>query len=85
MKKVRTKEMDLLAAIPDEEIDFSDIPETTDWSGSLVGKFYRPIKQSVTLRLDADVVDWLRRDGKGYQTRINHLLRREMDKRKQAA
>jgi uncharacterized protein (DUF4415 family) len=65
---------------PDDEIDYSDIPEITDFSGFEVGKFYRPMKETVTVRLDADVVHWLKRDGKGYQTRLNAILRREMEK-----
>ena len=43
--------------------------------GAVVGKFYRPIKKSLTIRIDADVLDWLKRQGKGYQTRINAVLR----------
>ena len=69
-----------LAERPDDEIDYSDIPEITDFSGFEVGKFYRPVKEAVTVRLDADVVHWLKRDGKGYQTRLNAILRREMEK-----
>jgi uncharacterized protein (DUF4415 family) len=69
-----------LAERPDDEIDYSDIPEITDFSGFEVGKFYRPMKEAVTVRLDADVVHWLKRDGKGYQTRLNAILRREMEK-----
>jgi uncharacterized protein (DUF4415 family) len=75
-------ELRALAAMPDETIDFSDIPRTTaeDWAGAEVGKFYRPLKQQLTLRVDADVVDWFKRAGgdKGYQTRINRALREYM-------
>jgi len=78
-------ELKALSEMPDEEIDFSDIPEITDWSGAVIGKFYRPVKESVTVRLDADVVNWLKRDGKGYQTRLNAILRREMERGKKAA
>ena len=74
-----------LAERPDDEIDFSDIPEVTDFSGFEVGRLYRPVKESVTVRLDADVVNWLKRDGKGYQTRLNSILRREMERSKKAA
>lgn len=74
-----------LAGRPDEEIDFSDIPEITDFSGFEVGKLYRPVKESVTVRLDADVVHWLKQDGKGYQTRLNAILRREMERGKKKA
>lgn len=61
--------------MPDAKIDFSDIPLTVDWSKAMVGKYYRPIKKSFTIRLDADVLAWLKGQGKGYQTRINDLLR----------
>lgn len=62
----------------DEDIDFSDIPLKLDWSKAEVGKLYRPPKKVVTLRLDADVLDWLKGYGKGYQTRANLLLRHAM-------
>jgi uncharacterized protein (DUF4415 family) len=71
-------ELTALARMPDHEIDTSDIPETTDWSHALVGKFYRPIKEPVTLRIDADVLEWLKSEGPGYQTRLNSLLRHIM-------
>jgi uncharacterized protein (DUF4415 family) len=72
-----------LAQRPDETIDFSDIPRTTaeDWVGAEVGKFYRPLKRQLTLRVDADVLEWFKRAGdgdKGYQTRINRALREYM-------
>ena len=67
-----------LAGMPDSEIDLSNIPEITDWSNAVRGKFYRPIKKPVTIRLDADVLAWLRAGGSGYQTRVNQTLRREM-------
>jgi uncharacterized protein (DUF4415 family) len=49
-----------------------------DWSGAEVGKFYRPAKKPVTMRLDVDVLEWLRADGRGYQTKANQLLRHAM-------
>ena len=66
--------------MPDSEIDFSDIPELTEkfWKNGVRNPFYRPIKKQVTLRIDADVVAWLRRQGKGYQTRANAVLREAM-------
>jgi len=82
MKKVNgrvAREMENLRRMKDEEIDFTDIPETADWSKAVVGKFYRPIKKSLTIRIDADVLAWLRAQGKGYQTRINALLRKAMN------
>ncbi|MGO9171603.1 MAG: BrnA antitoxin family protein [Rhodomicrobium sp.] len=68
-------ELEALAAMPDSEIDTSDIPPVTDWSGAIRGAFYRPIKKPLSLRLDADIVDWFQRQGAGYQTRINAVLR----------
>jgi uncharacterized protein (DUF4415 family) len=62
----------------DGQIDTSDIPEVTDWSKAVVGKFYRPLKEPVTIRLDADIVAQLKAEGPGYQTRINALLRQTM-------
>ena len=49
-------------------------------SRSGVMEFYKPIKRPVTLRLDADVLAWFRRDGRRYQTRINRALRRVMER-----
>jgi uncharacterized protein (DUF4415 family) len=82
MKKANgrlAKEIEALKRMKDEEIDFTDIPETANWSKAVVGKFYRPIKKSLTIRVDADVLAWLRGQGKGYQTRINALLRKAME------
>ncbi len=70
-----------LARMRDDEIDFSDIPEVTDWSKAVVGKFYRPVKKSLTIRIDADILAWLTAQGKGYHTRINALLREGMERR----
>jgi len=73
------KELEALAARPDEEIDFSDIPELTDAERKrrtrYVGLFYRPMKKSVTIRLDADLLAWFKAKGSGYQTAINRVLR----------
>ena len=83
MRKVTgrlAKEIKDLKRMKDEEIDLTDIPETADWSKAVVGRFYRPIKKSLTIRIDADVLAWLRAQGKGYQTRINALLRAAMDR-----
>ncbi len=74
------RELERLAAMPDESIDTSDIPERGEefWRDAKVGLFYRPVKQQMTLRVDADVLDWFKRqapEGKGYQTRMNRVLR----------
>jgi len=64
----------------DSEIDTTDIPPVFDWSKAVVGKFYRPAKRPVTIQLDADVLAWIKGQGKGYQTRINTLLRSSMER-----
>lgn len=66
-----------VANLPNNKIDFSDIPDSDDgYDGTYVrGALYRPVKQQVTLRLDADILDWFkRRTPKGYQTDINRAL-----------
>ncbi len=75
------EEIAALAEMSDEDIDFSDIPATTheDWIGAVRGRFYRPVKQQLTVRIDADVLDWLKQDdSKGYQKRLNAILRDAM-------
>ena len=71
-----------LSAQPASEIDSSDIPVMTDaeWAKTerVRGHLYRPIKQIVTARLDGDVLEWLKSHGRGYQSRMNAILRREM-------
>lgn len=62
----------------DDEIDFSDIPEILDWSNVVRGKFYRPLKEQVSIRLDADVLAWFRNKEEKYQTAINSVLREYM-------
>lgn len=74
------RELAALAGLRDDQIDTSDIPELPPgaWRNALRGRFYRPVKQAVSMRLDADVVAWLKRRGKGYQTRANRILRQHM-------
>jgi uncharacterized protein (DUF4415 family) len=76
----RTRRLEKLSRQPDSEIDTSDIPELTEkfWQNAVRNPFYRPVKQQLTLRLDADIIAWLRRQGRGYQTRANALLRDAM-------
>ena len=86
MKKATSKkltreqlaELKSLAVLPDDAIDTSDTPELRDWSDAKRGLFYRPVKQQLTLRLDADVVAWFKNHtapDEGYQTCINRALR----------
>lgn len=55
--------------------DVSDIPEQLDWTGAVRGQFYRPVKEQITLRIDADVLAWFRGQGGKYQTAVNDALR----------
>ena len=72
-----------LEALPDDQIDTTDAPEILDWSNARRGVFYRPVKQQITLRLDADIIAWFKaqaRDGRGYQTDINGALREHVQR-----
>lgn len=70
-------QLEALERMPDSDIDLSDMPERIFGPNAERGKFYRPVKQQLTLRLDADVVHWFKThaQGGGYQTRINQALR----------
>lgn len=73
-------ELKTLAAMPDSQIDHSDIPPLSNdfWKNAIRNPFYKPIKQATTVRVDSDVLLWLKGQGKGYQTRINAILRDAM-------
>jgi uncharacterized protein (DUF4415 family) len=76
-----SKELAALKELSDDDIDFSDIPETSfaDWQNAVRGRFYRPVKKQLTVRIDADVLEWLKASGsKGYQQRLNQILRKAM-------
>ncbi len=87
MKKAKQldKELEALKRLPESKIDLSEMPETTAgfWAGAERGKLYRPVKKHLSVRIDADVVVWLKSQGKGYQGRMNDLLRSEMLKHRQ--
>ncbi len=76
-QKVR---LEALAKRPDSEVDCSDIPELDEnfWKNAVQNPFYKPTKQVTTVRIDADVMQWLKAQGKGYQTRMNKILREAM-------
>src|SRR5260370_24245384 len=78
LTKNQTREIRALKRMKDEEIDLSEVPELVNLRKLVVGKFYRPIKKSLTIRIDADVLAWVKGQGKGYQTRINGFLREKM-------
>jgi uncharacterized protein (DUF4415 family) len=82
LTKRQASQIRALKRMKDEDIDFSDIPEMRGDEKLVVGKFYRPIKKSLTIRIDADVLAWVKGQGTGYQTRINRYLREAMHKTK---
>jgi uncharacterized protein (DUF4415 family) len=81
MKKLTRNQKRQIAAVAakkDADIDLLEMPEVLDWSGAEIGKFYRPPKKPVTMRLDTDIISWLKGYGRGYQTKANVLLRHAM-------
>ncbi|ENN89990.1 BrnA antitoxin family protein [Bartonella bovis] len=73
-------EINELAKMPDSEVDYSDIPPLDGefWKNAVRNPFYKPTKTVTTVRVDSDVLAWLKSQGKGYQTRINAILRDAM-------
>ena len=84
-KKSQT-DWERIDAMTDEDIDFSDNPETTPemWAKGVLRKNFKPIprKSQLTLRIDQDVIEFFKSQGRGYQTRINQLLRAYMEAHK---
>lgn len=78
MSKVMTRaeQIEYLKNLPEDQIDTSDIPEVTDFSSFEIGKFYRPVKKAVTLRVDADILDWFKQHNPKYQSAMNAALRK---------
>lgn len=76
----RKAELKALADMPDGGIDYSDIPPLTEefWKNAVPNPFYKPIKTHASVRIDSDVMAWLKSYGKGYQTRMNAILREAM-------
>ena len=80
LTEARKNNLARLNTLPDQHIDTNDLPELTDAQMAEMqrGHFYRPVKRQITARLDADVLAWLKSEGKGYQSRMNAILRKEM-------
>lgn len=80
LTEAQRSDLKRLAAMPDAEIDTSDIPELTDAQLAEMKRpeHFRPVKKQITARLDADVLAWLKAGGKGYQSRMNAILRQAM-------
>ena len=85
MSLSKEERMKKLEEIKDEDIDFSDITELDEsfWENAVVE--YPEKKKSVTIRLDTDVLEWFQSKGKGYQTRINSVLRSYVNAHKKNA
>lgn len=75
-RRLTPAEAGRLNAMP---IDYSDIPPLGDEFFTKAKETWPPAKQQLTIRLDADVLDWLKANGRGYQTRINRILRAAME------
>jgi len=73
-------EIQALSDSPDAVIDYSDLPARDDsfWLNAVRNPFYKPVKTSTTLRVDSDVLAWFKAQGRGYQTRMNDILRQAM-------
>ena len=91
MKKISQEQMnaelEFLRNQREEDIDTSDAPEISDWSNAVVGKFYRPIKKTINIRLDLDVISWFKEhaNDKKYQSMINDALRSHISQFKKSA
>ncbi len=80
MSDEQRAELESLSTMPDELIDYSDIPPLPDefWKNAACSPMHRPVKQQITVRIDKDVIAWFKMQGRGYQTRINKILRSAM-------
>jgi len=81
LPKPSKKDWARLDSVKEKDIDYSDIPEVTDFSKFRPWEqrqMFKPVKVAVTCKLDADIVAWLKQGGKGYQTRLNSILRKVM-------
>jgi uncharacterized protein (DUF4415 family) len=78
-------ELDALESMPESEIDTAEMPPVTGWSKAVRGALFRPIKRPLSLRLDADIIEWFQRQGQGYQTRMNAALREYVERHRKRA
>ena len=60
LSEKQRSEIGKLRSMVETDIDISDIPEATHWEEAIMGKFYRPIKKQVSIRLDADMLEWFK-------------------------
>jgi uncharacterized protein (DUF4415 family) len=80
-RPLTASEIAQLEALDGREPDTDDIPELPPeaWANAIRGRFYKPRKEAISLRLDMDILAWLRARGPGYQTEINRILRETMN------
>jgi uncharacterized protein (DUF4415 family) len=78
-------ELDALADMPESQIDTTEMPPISDWSKAERGALFRPFKRALSLRIDADIIDWFQRQGSGYQTRMNAALREYVERHRKSA
>lgn len=80
LTRAQKTQLAALAAMPEDAIDYSDIAPLSKefWRAAVTNPLYKPKKTSTTVRIDSDVLLWLKSNGKGYQTRINTILRSAM-------
>ena len=76
---ISTKRLQEIETIQDKDIDYSDIPEADESFWRRAELRMPQAKKGIYVRLDADVLDWLKSKGKGYQTRMNAMLRTLME------
>ena len=78
-KRIIKSDLARIDRMTDDDIDYSDIPELDDEFFAKATQIWPPLKQQLTIRLDTDVLIWLKSKGRGYQTRINRILRAAME------
>ena len=74
----RSKELKALKTRVISTGEIREVPEVRDWEGAVRGRFYRPVKKAISLRLDADVLAWFKARSEKYQSKINEVLREYM-------
>jgi uncharacterized protein (DUF4415 family) len=82
-KKSIKSDLKRIDAMTDENIDYSDIPPLGDEFFTQKTVSFSPSKQQLTIQLDQDILEWLKAQGKGYESQINHILREVMERQHQ--
>jgi len=78
-KELTNEQVAQLQALEGRSPDTEDVPEAPAENWQRARRFYKPRKEPISIRLDADVLDWLRNKSERYQIEINRILRKEMD------